>query len=172
MKGKMKHFIIVILFALTLCSCGKDNENITTPPADATFDGTWKADEVQILNSPNNQSGVWKDVLVLWGSINATTAGSMEITFQTNGLWFASGFLTNSIIKELIKDNDDSSSYSANGRYTKSANSYTINVDNYTGRHTPATGNCTGSYSISGDKMTMTIDLPDNEKWQIIFKKQ
>lgn len=173
----MKHIVILILLALTLSSCSndKENENITTPtptPVDATFDGTWKVDEVQILNSPTNHSGIWKTPLVMWGSVNAATIGSMDITFQTNGNWIASGFLTNNIIKELVGDDNNSATYSANGRYTKTTNSYTINVDNYTGEGTPTTGNCSGTYSISGNKMTMVIDLPDDEKWQIVFKKQ
>lgn len=164
---------MLLLTAALLYSCKTDDE-ITNPGqgGDAAFQGTWKLDEVQITQTPSNPRGlaaIWKPALVQWGKVSATTIGNLELTFGSDTSWNASGYLTNSIVRNLVHDNGNI--YSANGSYSKSIGTFTFRVQNYTGRQ-GGTGTASCSYSISGNKMTVNADLPDNEKWQLIFKKQ
>jgi hypothetical protein len=174
MKDKFLKLFIILFSVTLISSCSEDDENQNTvnPTPTASFEGSWKAEEVQILSAPTVNPGMWKPALVIWGNVQASTIGNLDITFLANGNWIASGFLTNTTIKDLVKDRQAGSSFSANGTYTKDNSSMTVVVDNYTGRGGTTTGQTTCSYSISGDKMTVTVDLPNSEKWQIIFKKQ
>lgn len=173
MKEKLiKSFII--LFAVSLISsCSEDdkNENVVNPPATSSFEGTWRADEVQLLSAPTVQPGIWKPALVMWGSVAASTVGNLDITFRADSTWIASGFLTNTAIKAMVKDHQSGTNYSANGRYVKLTTTFNVVMNNYTGRG-PTTGTTFCDYSISGDKMNVTVNLPNDERWKVVFKKQ
>ncbi len=173
MKEQILKIFAFILIVLAAASCSEDekNENVVNPPTNSSFEGTWEAEEVQLLSAPSLNPGVWKPVLVMWGSVSASTVGSFEITFRADSTWIASGFLTNTAIKAMVKDNQSGTNYSANGRYIKQTNTINVVMNNYTGRG-PTTGTTYFDYSISGDKMTATINLPNDEKWKVVFKKQ
>jgi len=171
LKTSFLKTLILILTVTMIYSCKTDDDVTGGNTTAAAFEGTWKAEDVQLISAPDTNPGIWKPALVLYGSVGAATVGDLQITFQANGNWIATGFLTNNVIKAMVKDNQNGSTYSANGRYTKTNNDVTIYLDNYTGRGV-TTGQTICSYSISGNKMTLTVDLPHNEKWQIIFGKQ
>ena len=174
MKDKLLRIFILLFSIVMISSCSEDENNDnngTTPTPTTSFEGTWKAEEVQILSAPNVNPGIWKPALVIWGNVDVTTIGILDLTFQANGNWIATGSLTNNTIKDMVKDRQAGSSFSANGRYTKDNSTISVFLDNYTGRG-PTTGGASCPYSISGDKMTVTVELPNEEKWQVIFKKQ
>jgi len=173
MRGKLLKIYIIVLAVALLSSCSEDekDENVVNPPATSSFEGTWRAEEVQLLSAPTVQPGIWKPALVMWGSVAASTVGNLDITFRSDSTWIASGFLTNTAIKAMVKDNQSGTNYSANGRYVKLTTTFNVIMNNYTGRG-PTTGTTYCDYSISGDKMTVTVNLPNDEKWKIVFKKQ
>lgn len=172
LKTSFLKTLILILTVTMIYSCKTDDDVTGGNTTTAAFEGTWKAEDVQLISAPDTNPGIWKPALVLYGSVGAATVGDLQITFQANGNWIATGFLTNNVIKQLVGDRNSSTTYSANGRFTKTNISTTIYVDNYTGRGAVTTGQAICSYSISGNKMTLTVDLPHDEKWQITFEKQ
>ena len=173
MRGKLLKIYIIVLAVALLSSCSEDekDENVVNPPATSSFEGTWKSEEVQLLQAPTANPGIWKPALVMWGSVSASTVGNLDITFRSDSTWIASGYLTNTAIKAMVKDHQPGTNYSANGKYVKLSNTFNVVMNNYTGRG-PTTGTTYCDYTISGDKMTVTVNLPNDEKWKVIFKKQ
>lgn len=174
MSKKSVKILLALAFALAIAyglSCGGDNDESLAPTANASLSGSWEAEDVQILSAATVNPGIWKPALVLWGKVSANTIGVFNITFQTNGDWIASGALTNSTIKSMVKDNQPGTNYFAGGTYTRSNDTLKISMTSYSGRGpTIAVATCT--HSIDGNKMTVMVYLNNNETWKLTLTKQ
>ena len=160
---------LVLIFIAIFQSCNKDSVVNTTTTTNLTnILGNWQVEEVQMVQAPIGPgiSAEMKQNLVPFGLMNASLVGYCNVNFA-DSTWELYGNITNTPIKIICSAYD--SVYTAGGYYEKDSTRITFVVDHYSkGVGSQTVG--TSTYDLT-DKLTINLNLANNEKWKIILEK-
>ena len=163
-----KLFFFLLPIMVFLISCSKDDSTVTSSPQSNVF-GSWQVETAQMVQAPPGSgiSAVMKQALVTFGEMPASSVGWCNVSFNTDSTWSAVGSITNPAIILITGAID--SIYTAGGTFWRSGSNITFVVTNYSGSSgSQNTG--TGTYALT-DKLTINLNLANNEKWKIVLKK-